>query len=30
MNDWEKARDCFIGLGAIIAFIFFLGWLSGL
>jgi flagellar biogenesis protein FliO len=30
MNDWEKLRDCIGGLGAIIAFIFFLGWLSRL
>ena len=30
MSDWEKARDAFLGLGMIIAFIFFLGWLSRL
>jgi len=28
MSDWEKARDCFLGIGAIIAIIFFMGWLS--
>ena len=30
MSDWEKARDSFIGLAAIIAIIFFMGWLSRL
>ncbi len=30
MSDWEKARDCFIGLGSIIAIIFFMGWLAKL
>ena len=30
MSDWEKARDAFLGLGAIIAIIFFMGWLSRL
>jgi len=30
MSDWQKARDCFLGLGAIIAIIFFMGWLSRL
>jgi len=30
MSDWEKARDCVLGLGIIIAFIFFMGWLSRL
>ena len=30
MSDWEKLRDCVLGLGAIIAIIFFMGWLSKL
>ena len=30
MSDWEKARDCFLGLGAIVAIIFFMGWLGKL
>ena len=30
MSDWEKARGWFLGLGAIIAIIFFMGWLSKL
>jgi len=30
MSDWEKLRDCIGGLGAIIAIIFFMGWLSRL
>jgi len=30
MSDWEKARDCVLGLGSIIAIIFFMGWLSRL
>ena len=30
MSDWEKARDAFLGLGAIIAIIFFMGWVSRL
>ena len=28
MSNWEKARDCFLGIGAIIAIIFFMGWLG--
>jgi len=28
MNNWEKARDCFLGIGAIIIIIFFMGWLG--
>ena len=30
MSDWEKARDCFLGLGAIVAIIFFMGWFGKL
>ena len=30
MSDWEKARDCVLGLGLIIAIIFFMGWLAKL
>jgi len=30
MSDWEKARDCVLGLGSIIAIIFFMGWLAKL
>jgi len=28
MSNWEKARDCVLGLGSIIAIIFFMGWLA--
>ena len=28
MSNWEKFRDCFLGLGAIIAIIFFMGWIG--
>jgi len=30
MNDWEKLRDCVLGLGSIIALIFFMGWVGRL
>ena len=30
MSNWEKARDCFLGISAIIGIIFFMGWLSKL
>ena len=28
MNNWEKARDCFLGISAIIAIIFSMGWIG--
>jgi len=30
MNNWEKTKDIFIGLGSIILLIFIMGWLSKL
>ena len=28
LSNWEKFRDCVVGLGLIIALIFFMGWIG--
>jgi|LWDU01.1.fsa_nt_gi flagellar biogenesis protein FliO len=28
MSNWKKLRDVVVGLGLIVALIFFMGWLS--